>query len=156
MNPWQSFFKNTPPWMKQMNHMNLTSPEDIDKYIQQCFQSMFNQQNPIQEKQSHSTGEPNSDRTPQSTEQENIHLFESFDFIFVHVPVSNEEWTAGVKISHSSTKLFIHYSHQDTPIHLTLPSLVKQRNTTAKYRKGLVEIRLEKANDNNRTEISIE
>lgn len=72
-----------------------------------------------------------------------IKIFETLDFIFIRVPVQEESMLTGLKIFHTSLQVMLKsFPKPDAEQVIRLPSPVRRKGTTAKYRDGILEIRL--------------
>lgn len=142
MFPWNLF-----PFNKDMKNMfqNL-KPDEIDKYVQDIMdkmmpggmRGMMNPQDLMSSFQSplgqqHTTNPLNSS------------AFETHDFVFVRIPIKNEDWVKQVRIYHTSNQLIVEgIPEYDDQHKITLPAIVKKKGAVATYKDGVLEIRIPK------------
>ncbi|WP_078380326.1 Hsp20/alpha crystallin family protein [Sutcliffiella halmapala] len=84
-------------------------------------------------------------------------IFETHEEVIIRFPLSSEEKLGELKTYHDSTTCFIenvpHNGHKQS---LKLPCIVKSNGTVAKYKSGIVEIRIPKETNISITKIPIE
>lgn len=155
MFPWNIF-----PFNKDMkNMMQQMKPEEIDNYVQNMLgkmlpgnmngmmnpQEMFSgfQSSPLQQQQ-HSSGELNSSS------------FETHDYVFVRIPIKNEEWIKQMRLYHTSNQLIIeHIPEMGDKNTITLPAIVRKKGSSANYKDGTLEVRIPKNIDMQFSEIDV-
>ncbi|MBF8418198.1 HSP20-like chaperone [Weizmannia sp. FSL W8-0676] len=104
-------------------------------------------------------GDGADDPAPSSpdTGAPSIKIFETLDFIFIRVPVQEESMLTGLKIFHTSLQVMLKsFPKPDAEQVIRLPSPVRRKGTTAKYRDGILEIRLLKKSEHEMTEVGID
>ncbi|MBO0995034.1 hypothetical protein [Bacillus sp. SD088] len=91
-----------------------------------------------------------------SSSSNGVKLFESFQFIFIHISVPDEKTLERWKVYHTTNQLIIEDSEvaQNTKT-ITLPALVNKKKTTAVYKNGILEVILEKKTDMQYTEVGV-
>ncbi|MBP1913968.1 Hsp20/alpha crystallin family protein [Lederbergia galactosidilytica] len=91
-----------------------------------------------------------------SSSPNGVELFESFQFIFIHISVPDEKSLDRWKVYHTTNQLIIEDLEvpQNTKT-ITLPALVNKKKTTAVYKNGILEIILQKKTDMQYTEVGV-
>lgn len=143
MFPWNFF-----PFNKEMkNRLQNMKPEDINQFIQGImgnmmpsqFDGMMNPQN-------------YSQQTEKQPKQQSNHfqstVFETHDSVFVRLPIKDEKQLKQIKIFHTANQLIVrNIPKSEDKNTITLPAMVKKRGATAKYKDGVLEIKLLKSAD---------
>lgn len=134
-------------------------PEEIDKYVQDIMgkmmpgnmQGMMNPQDMMSHFQS-----PLSTGTPQSQDALHSTTFETHDFVFVRIPIKDEDWLKQMVIYHTSNKLLLEHIPQHEDKHsITLPAIVRKKGAAANYRDGILEVRIPKNFDMQFSQIDV-
>jgi HSP20 family molecular chaperone IbpA len=128
------------------NILQNMKPDEIDKYVQDIMDKMMpggmrgmmnpqdlmsNFQTPSE--QQHTTNPLNSS------------AFETHDFVFVRIPIKNEDWVKQIRIYHTSNQLIAEgFPEYDDQHKITLPAIVKKKGAVATYKDGILEIRIPK------------
>lgn len=147
MFPWNVF-----PFNKDMKHkLKNMKPEEINQFIQGVmgnimpsqFEDMMNRHTPINQSQ-------------QKTNSSSSSVFETHDAVFVRLPVKNEELLQQIRIYHTANQIIVnHIPERNEKQTITLPALVRKKGATAKYKEGILEIKLIKSNDLQFSQIDI-
>ncbi|MGG5253943.1 Hsp20/alpha crystallin family protein [Neobacillus sp. SM06] len=153
MFPWNIF-----PFNKDSKNMlQQMKPEEIDKYVQDIMEKMIpgtmrgmmNPQDMLNQFQS-PIGSQQSQDALQST------TFETHDFVFVRIPIKNEEWLKQMAIYHTSNKLLVeHIPNYEDKHSITLPAIVRKKGAAANYRDGILEVRIPKNIDMQFSQIDV-
>ncbi|TDL82974.1 Hsp20/alpha crystallin family protein [Peribacillus frigoritolerans] len=155
MFPWKKNFPFNQSGQMPDAFQNM-NPKNVEDYIQNVMGNVFGdgfpQQFPFQGNMPGNIPQINKQ---QQANQTNTELFETNDHIFVKVQASDEQ-LKNLRIQHSSNQLFIlDYPSIGEQKKLVLPALVKRKGTKASYRNGILEIKLQKNEDLQISEIEI-
>lgn len=154
MFPWNMF-----PFNKDMKDtMQKMKPEEVDSYVQDIIgkimpgnmrgmmnpQDMFNGFQSSVSQQQPTTGVLNSTS------------FETHDFVFVRIPIKQEEWIRNLRIYHTSNQLIVENvpQHEDKHI-ITLPAIVKKKGASANYKDSVLEVKIPKNIDMQFSQIDV-
>lgn len=156
MFPWKKNFPfnqsgQMPESFKNMN------PKNVEDYIQNVMGNVFGEGFPQQFPfQGSMPGNMPGNMVQSSKQaQTSTELFETNDHIFVKVQASDEQ-LKNLRVQHSSNQLFIlDYPSKGEQKKLVLPAIVKRKGTKASYRNGILEIKLQKNEDLQISEIEI-
>ena len=98
----------------------------------------------LQEKMDQGTS--NQERSPHSGQYPlNAQVFETHAFIYIRIPIEEEDWLKKMKIFHTSNQSMIHGVPNNDDQHvISLPTLVRKKGTTVQYKDNVLEIRLQK------------
>jgi HSP20 family molecular chaperone IbpA len=155
MFPWSlfPFNKNSKDMLQKMN------PDEIDKYVQGIMEkmmpgSMRGMMNP--QDIMNSFQQPFGGQTTQTSTILNSSAFETHDYVFVRIPLKDEEWLKQLKIYHTSNQLIIEHipNHEDKHT-VTLPAIVKKKGAVANFKDGMLEIRIPKNIDMQFSQIDV-
>jgi HSP20 family molecular chaperone IbpA len=155
MFPWSIF-----PFNKDAKSMlQKMKPDEIDKYVQDIMEKMMpgsmrgmmnpqdifnNFQQPLATQAAPSTGAMHST------------AFETHDFVFVRIPIKNDEWLKKLQIYHTSNQLIIeHIPENDDKHTIVLPAIVRKKGAVANYKEGMLEIRIPKNVDMQFSQIDV-
>ncbi|RLQ95396.1 Hsp20/alpha crystallin family protein [Falsibacillus albus] len=159
MFPWNMMFpfnKDTKNVMKQMK------PEEVEGYVEGMMsklfpgqmQSMFNpddlmkQMNPFFQQQ--------KEQRPQASSSIDAQVFETFEDVYVRIPVKEDESISHMRVYHTSNQAIIENMPKLGDRHVvTLPSLVKKKGSYAQYKEGILEIKIPKSLDMQFTEVDV-
>lgn len=143
MFPWNLF-----PFNKEMkNRLQNMKPEDVNQFIQGImgnimpsqYDGMMNSQN-----FSHQTHKQPSQ---QSTILHSA-VFETHDSVFVRLPVKDEALLQQIEIFHTANQLIIrNIPKREDKNTITLPAMVKKKGASAKYKEGVLEVKMLKSAD---------
>jgi HSP20 family molecular chaperone IbpA len=142
MFPWNFF-----PFNKEMkNRLQNMKPEDINQYIQGIMGNMMPSQfdgimNPGNVSQS-------KKQPSQSSNKLQSAVFETHDSIFVRLPIKDEKLLKKIEIFHTANQLMVkNIPDLEDKNTITLPAIVKKKGSTAKYKDGVLEIKMVKSAD---------
>ncbi|MFJ7725702.1 Hsp20/alpha crystallin family protein [Neobacillus sp. NPDC097160] len=154
MFPWNLF-----PFNKDMKDtMQNMKPEEIDKYVQDIMgkimpsnmRGMMNPQDMFGGFQSSVSKQQSETGILSST------AFETHDFVFVRIPIKNEEWIRQIRIYHTSNQLIVEHIPQQEDKHtITLPAIVKKKGATANFKDGMLEVKIPKNVDMQFSQIDV-
>lgn len=171
MFPWNLF-----PFGSKNNFMKQFNSQEIEKYVQNMINQympgqsdgMFNYeemikratsmfQNGDQTQNNQSTGTVFQNQQQSSTNTGfDVSVFETFDDIYVRIPIKNEDWLKHVKIFHTSNQVIIENIPEKGQRHvITLPALIKKKGTLAQYKDEMLEIKMSKNFDMQYTEVDV-
>ncbi|MDP4083589.1 MAG: Hsp20/alpha crystallin family protein [Bacillota bacterium] len=156
MFPWNLF-----PFNKDMKeNLQKLKPDEIDKYVQGIMEkmmpgSMRGMMNPMDIM--------NTFQTPLNTQSQttttgilNSTAFETHDFVYIRIPIKNEDWLKKLKIYHTSNQLIVeHIPEYDDKHTITLPAIVKKKGSAANYKDGMLEVRIPKNVDMQYSQIDV-
>lgn len=163
MFPWNLF-----PFNKDMHRkLQQMKPDEINQYVQHAmeqmgklFQSseMPNFFQPEEFLKPENRAEKEKCSTPVDSKGNAIQysLYETHDFIYVRILIEEEQWLQQLKLYYTSNLLLI----KNIPIlgakhTIPLPSLVKRKGSTARYKDEILEIKILKNIDLQFSEIQI-
>ncbi|WP_428908395.1 Hsp20/alpha crystallin family protein [Niallia sp. Krafla_26] len=163
MFPWNffPFSKETQAKMQQMK------PDEINQFVQKLMSNMFKSPFPQQMGMNQeefmanfhpfqTSNEPENRETEKRDSELQYSVFETHDEIFIRVAIQSEEWLTVLRITHTSHLLILeHIPNYDDTHKITLPALVKKKGTTARYKDGVLEIKIPKSIDLQFSEIDI-
>jgi HSP20 family molecular chaperone IbpA len=138
--------------------MQQMKPEEINQYVQDMMgkmfgahsSGMFNPQDLM--KHAQSTQNPN----PQKESSLITSVFETHDYVFVRITINNEEWLKQLRIYHTSNTMIIEHIPELTDKHtLILPAIVKKKGASARFKDGMLEVRVPKNTDMQFSEIEV-
>lgn len=149
------------PWNKQFpfdqsgftQHFNKMNPKEVESYIQTVMKNVFGdnflQNFPFQGELSK---QANNEK---STHQPKAEIFETNDFIYVKLPISNDE-VENISIQHTNNQLIVNnYPNASEQNKYMLPSPVKRKGTKARYVEGFLEIQFIRLQEHNISEVDI-
>ncbi len=131
------------------------NPEQIDQYIQSIMGKVI---------PSNSNGMVNSDQflkhfSSHPSQQEtvlNTAVFETHDCVFIRVPIKDESVLEQLRVYHTANQLVVEHIPEINDKHsITLPAIVKRKGASAKYKNGILEVRLIKSYDMQYSEIDV-
>jgi hypothetical protein len=155
MFPWNLF-----PFNKDTKEsLQKLKPEEIDKYVQDIIgkvlpanlRGMMNPQELF-------NGFPAATASQQSTATGALpsSAFETHDYVFVRIPIRNEEWIKKLRLFHTSNQLIIEHVPQNEDKHtITLPAIVKKKGASANYKDGVLEVKIPKNIDMQFSQIDV-
>jgi hypothetical protein len=154
MFPWNLF-----PFNKDMKeNMQKMKPEEINNYVQDIigkvmpgnFRGMMNPQDLFNGFQPASTPSTLSPGVLNST------AFETHDFVYVRIPIKDEEWVKMIRIYHTSNQLIVENIPQPEDKHIiTLPAIVKKKGAIAHYKDSVLEVKIPKNVDMQFSQIDV-
>jgi hypothetical protein len=153
MFPWNMF-----PFNKDMrDSLQKLKPEEIDKYVQDIIgkvlpaqmNGMSNPQEMFKNMQM-----PGFDQ--KSTDGLNTSAYETHNYVFVRIPLRNEDWLKKLRLYHTSNQLIVaHIPNPDDEHTITLPAIVKKKGATANYQDGVLEVKIPKTIDMQYSQIDV-
>ncbi|MCM3568838.1 Hsp20/alpha crystallin family protein [Neobacillus mesonae] len=154
MFPWNIF-----PFNKDMKEsMQKMKPGEIDKYVQDIIgkampDNMRGMMNPTDFFNGFQSSAPSH---PSSTGSLNSSAFETHDYVFVRIPIKDEEWLKKLRLYHTSNQLILeHIPEQDDKHTITLPAIVKKKGAAANYKDGVLEVKIPKNIDMQYSQIDV-
>lgn len=141
------------------NELQNMKPDQIDNYVQDIMKklmpaNMQGMMNPQDLMRSFQT--PLGQQQQQAASPLNSNAYETHDFVFVRIPLKNEEWVKQIRIYHTSNQLIVEGipDHEDKHT-ITLPAIVKKKGAVATYKDGILEIRIPKNVDMQFSQIDV-
>jgi HSP20 family molecular chaperone IbpA len=151
MFPWNLF-----PFNKDMkNKMQHMNPDEIDQFIKGILGNVMPSQagsspNP-QDIVNHYRKEP-----PHQANTLKTTAFETHDCVFVRIPIKDETQLRELRIYHTPNQLIVeNLPERDQKHSINLPAMVKKKGSSAKYKDGILEIRLIKSYDIHYSQIDV-
>lgn len=130
-------------------------PDEIDQFIKGILGNVMptqsgNTMNP-QDMINHYQSQP-----LQQTNPMNSSAFETHDSVFVRIPIKDEALLKVLRIYHTANQLMVeNIPEPDTKHSITLPAMVKKKGSSAKYKDGILEIKLIKSYDIQYSQIDV-
>ena len=82
--------------------------------------------------------------------------FETHNYVYVRIPIKQEEWVKKLRIYHTSNQLIIeHIPHHEDKHTITLPAIVKKKGATATFKDGVLEVKIPKNIDLQYSQIDV-
>jgi HSP20 family molecular chaperone IbpA len=150
MFPWNTLFsshKNQNSFLKNLQQ------NDVQSFIEKVFeeampkniQETMNQTAPVQGQFQQAQAHPL-----------NAAVLETHSFIYIRIPIEDENWLKKMKILHTSNQSIIRgIPNEDDKHVIPLPALVRKKGTTVQYKDDVLEIRLLKQSEMHYSEIDI-
>lgn len=144
------------PFNKDMkNKLQHMKPDEIDQFIKNILGNVMPAQtgNTVnsQDFVNHFRSPP-----PQQVNSLNSTAFETHDSVFVRIPIKDESLLKDVRIYHTANQLMVeNIPERDDKHSITLPSMVKKKGSSAKFRDGILEIKLIKSHDIHYSQIDV-
>ncbi|RTR31048.1 Hsp20/alpha crystallin family protein [Robertmurraya yapensis] len=147
MFPW-----NFSPFNKEtMQKLKRMRPEEVENYVSEVMGKMF----PPEMQGMNFTKGFNSS-TEESSPSLSVSVFESLDYVYVMIPINNEDWLQKMKLYYTSNQLIIeHIPEPEDKQTITLPAIVRKKGSRATYKDGTLEIKIPKNIDMQYSEIDI-
>lgn len=151
MIPW-NFFPFNKEMKEQLQKMN---PDQIDQYIQsimgKVIPSNTNEMVNTDQFMRHFGSQPSQQETAL-----NSAVFETHDCVFIRIPIKDESFLKQLRLYHTANQLVVeHIPEIDDKQSITLPAIVKRKGASAKYKDGILEVRLIKSYDMQYSEIDV-
>jgi hypothetical protein len=154
MFPWNMF-----PFNKDMRDtLQKMKPEEIDKYVQDIMgkvlpANMNGMMNPMEMlKGANATGF----QQPASVDSLNSTAYETHDYVFVRIPMRNDDWVKKLSLYHTSNQLIVANIPNSEDQHtITLPAIVKKKGASANYKDGVLEVKIPKNIDMQYSQIDV-
>jgi hypothetical protein len=155
MFPWNIF-----PFNKDMkNMMGQMKPDEIDSYVNNLLEKMLpgNMKGMTNPQDLFSGMNFSGQQQPAAAPGAlNSSSFETHDFVFVRIPLKNEEWIKQLKLYHTTNQLIIeHIPEFDDKHTIPLPAIVRKKGSSANFKDGTLEIKLPKNIDMQFSEIDV-
>ncbi|EKN65594.1 spore coat protein [Neobacillus bataviensis LMG 21833] len=154
MFPWNMF-----PFNKDMkDSMQKMKPEEINNYVQDIIGKVMpgNMRGMMNPQEMFSGFQTSGSQTQPATGVLNSTAFETHDFVFVRIPINNEEWIRQMRIYHTSNQLIVeHIPKQEDKNIITLPAIVKKKGATANFKDGMLEVKIPKNVDMQFSQIDV-
>jgi hypothetical protein len=151
MLPW-SFFPFNKDMKNKMQHMK---PDEIDQFIKGIMGNVM----PSQSGGTLNSQDIVNHYRPQSSQQTNVlnsTAFETHDSVFVRIPIKDESLLKGLQIYHTANQLMVeNFPEHGNKHSITLPAMVKKKGSSAKYKDGILEIKLIKSYDVQYSQIDV-
>jgi hypothetical protein len=151
MFPWNLF-----PFNKDMkNKLQHMKPDEIDQFIKGIMGNVMASQsgstlNP-EDGINHYQSQPTQKGNPLHSS-----AFETHDSVFVRIPIKDESLLKDLRIYHTANQLMVeHIPKRDAKHSITLPAMVKKKGSSAKYKDGILEIKLIKSYDIQYSQIDV-
>lgn len=142
------------------NVLQNLKPDEIEQYVKEIMDKMM---------PSNMRGMMNPQdllsnfQTPFGTQQTtanplplNSTTFETHDFVFVRIPIKNDNWVKKIRIYHTSNQLIAEGIPESEDAHtITLPAIVKKKGAVATYKEGILEIRIPKNIDMQYSQVDV-
>lgn len=154
MFPWNIF-----PFNKDLkDSLQKMKPEEIDKYVQDIIGKVFpanmrGMMNPMDILNGFQTS---PSQQPASSGNLNSSAFETHDYVFVRIPIKDEDWLKKLRLYHTSNQLILeHIPEHDDKHTITLPAIVKKKGAAANYKDGILEVKIPKNIDMQFSQIDV-
>lgn len=146
MFPWNTLFsshKNQTDFLKNFQH------NDVQSFIEKIFAE-------VMPENLHESMNQKAPFSKNETYPLKAQVLETHTFIYIRIPIENEDWLKIMKIFHTSNQSIIHDIPNKHDKHIiTLPALVRKKGATVQYRDHILEIRLQKQTDMQFSEIDV-
>lgn len=143
MFPWNQFPFNNNDFKNLLQNLK---PDEMNKYIQGMIETtipsnMKGMMNPF-DLMNHSQ---TRQEQRASVAPLNSTSFETHDYVYVRIPLKNDDWVKKVHIYHTSNQLIVEQiPHAEDKHTITLPAIVKKKGAVAHYKDGMLEVRIPK------------
>ncbi|WP_312472610.1 Hsp20/alpha crystallin family protein [Neobacillus sp.] len=154
MFPWNMF-----PFNKEMKEtMTNMKPEEINNYVQDIIGKIMpgNMQGMMNPQEMFNGFQTSAPQQRSASGVLNSSAYETHDYVFVRVPLKNDEWIKKLRLYHTSNQLIIEHipEHEDTNT-ITLPAIVKRKGAIANYKEGILEVKIPKNVDMQYSQIDV-
>lgn len=140
------------------NTMQNMKPEEINNFVQDIIGKMIpgNLQGMMNPRELFNNFQNPSPQQRTSAGVLNSSAFETHDYVFVRIPLKNEEWIKKLRLYHTSNQLIIEHipEHEDTNT-ITLPAIVKRKGAIANCKDGILEVKIPKNVDMQYSQIDV-
>lgn len=153
MFPWNMF-----PFNKDMkNQLQKMKPEEINNYVQDLIGNIMPNMSDMMKGQDLFKNFQPTDSIQRSTKSAlNSSAFETHDYVFVRIPIRNEDWLQQLRLYHTSNQLIVeHIPETEDSNTITLPAIVKKKGAIANYKDGVLEIKIPKNIDMQYSQIDV-
>ncbi|MEC1521337.1 Hsp20/alpha crystallin family protein [Neobacillus niacini] len=144
------------PFNKDMkNKLQHMKSDEIDQFIKGILGNVMSSQsgsamNP-QDFVNHFRPQPS-----QQVNSQNSTAFETHDSVFVRIPIKDESLLKDLRIYHTANQLTVeNIPELDQKHSITLPAAVKRKGSSAKFKDGILEIKLIKSHDIHYSQIDV-
>ena len=150
MFPWNTLFSGN---KNQNNFLKNFQNNDVQSFIDQVFSEVM----PEKAQETTMNQETSNQKFQKSVQHPlNAKVFETHSYIYIRIPIDDEDWLKQMKIFHTSNQSMIHGVPNDEDEHIiSLPALVRKKGTTVQFKDHVLEIRLQKQVDIPYSEIDI-
>lgn len=143
--------------LQQLQNMK---PDDVNEYVHNLMGKMFSQQ-------MNGNGMPNfndfhgrpadgNTQQAQAASPLQTSVFETHEHVYVRTVIKDEDWLQAMKLYHTSNIMMIERIPQAEDKHtIVLPALVRRKGSKAQYQDGVLEIKLQKNDDSQLSEIDV-
>jgi HSP20 family molecular chaperone IbpA len=145
------------PFNKDMkNKLQHMKPDEIDQFIKSILGNVM----PAQSESTVNSQDFVNHSRPQPSQQQanplNSTAFETHDSVFVRIPIKDESLVKDLRIYHTANQLMVeNLSEREHKHSITLPAMVKKKGSSAKFRDGILEIKLIKSHDIQYSQIDV-
>jgi HSP20 family molecular chaperone IbpA len=144
------------PFNKDMkNKLQHMKPDEIDQFIKGILGNVM----PAQTGSTKNSQDFVNPLRPQPSQQANSlnsTAFETHDSVFVRIPIKDESLVKNLRIYHTANQLMVeNIPERDDKHSITLPAMVKKKGSSAKFRDGILEIKLIKSHDIQYSQIDV-
>lgn len=154
MFPWNIF-----PFNKDSKNMlQKMKPEEIDNYVQNIMEKMIpaNMRGMMLPQDLLSNFQAPLGQQAPAAGPLHSSAFETHDFVFVRIPIKDENWLKQIRIYHTSNQLIVENIPQlEDKQTITLPAIVKKKGAAANYKDGMLEVRIPKNIDMQFSQIDV-
>lgn len=154
MFPWNMF-----PFNKDMRDtLQKMKPEEIDKYVQDIIGKVLpaNMNGMMNPQEMFKGLQTSGSQQPVSTDRLNSTAYETHDYVFVRIPMKNEDWVKKLRLYHTSNQLIVADIPNAEDQHtITLPAIVKKKGAAANYKDGVLEVKIPKNIDMQYSQIDV-
>lgn len=154
MFPWNMF-----PFNKDVREsLQKMKPDEIDKYVQDIIGKVLpgNMKGMMNPQEMFSGFGPQSSTSQPGTGALNSSAFETHDYVFVRIPIKDEDWIKKLRLYHTSNQLILENIPEPGDKHtITLPAIVKKKGAAANYKDGTLEVKIPKNIDMQFSQIDV-
>lgn len=152
MFPWNMF-----PFTKDMkDSLQKMKPEEINNYVQDLIGKIMPNMGGMMDGQDMFNQFQTTDPIKKPANALNSTAFETHDYVFVRIPIRNEDWLHQLRLYHTSNQLIIeHIPEREDSNTITLPAIVKKKGATANFKDGILEIKIPKNIDMQYSQIDV-
>ncbi|MFD1737319.1 hypothetical protein ACFSCX_12215 [Bacillus salitolerans] len=152
MFPWGNQ-ENYKDYIKQLVNMK---PQDIEGFVNNVMADHFPFSTDRPTNYKHQPPQKENKTTSSNNKEILTKIFEAHEEIYVHFYIDEKEDLLGGKIIYNSNQLTLKNVPEVGDQHqVLLPAVVKQKGAKLQYRDGILQIKLQKANDLQLTEIDL-
>ncbi|WP_409272703.1 Hsp20/alpha crystallin family protein [Neobacillus sp. SCS-31] len=151
MLPFPFFKGGLPKWLNQSFVNN-----DITKFVEDMVQKSITSSMKHVEMADILHAEREEAMQTNPIESFQVTTFESHDHVYVRMYIKNAEQLSNLKIYHNTNQLIIEGLPTPESRHvLTLPSMVKMKDSVSEYRDNYLQIKMKKRMDPQFTEVAV-